>query len=173
MQDLLAPFLSDFVRPFGFVSWQSALVRMLAAIVLGGWIGWERQQHEKAAGLRTHMLVSLAASLFTLIAFDLMTVSLSDMVELRVDPLRLISAVTAGVAFLAAGAIFMGGGRPHGLTTGAALWLAGAVGLACGAGNLVLAAMATVLAVTILWLLRKLPIERVRPHGSRDDGPVG
>lgn len=160
MQDALAPFLSSFVTPFGNVPLQAAALRLVAAALLGALIGWERESRDKAAGLRTHMLVSVAATVFTLIAFDLMTIPGTEDDTLRTDPLRLIEAVTSGVAFLAAGAIFMGHGKPRGLTTGAGLWLAGAVGLACGIGNISLAGMATGLALAILWLLRKVPIER-------------
>ena len=160
MQDALAPFLSNFVTPFGNVPLQAAALRLVAAALLGALIGWERESRDKAAGLRTHMLVSVAATVFTLIAFDLMTIPGTEDDTLRTDPLRLIEAVTSGVAFLAAGAIFMGQGKPRGLTTGAGLWLAGAVGLACGIGNIALAGMATGLALTILWLLRKVPVGR-------------
>lgn len=170
MQDLMTPFLSDFVTPFGNVPWQAAAFRLMAAAFLGAVIGWEREVHREAAGLRTHMLVSLAAAVFTLIAFDLMTISASENNALRVDPLRLIQAITSSVAFLAAGVIFMGGGRPKGLTTGAGLWLAGAVGLSCGTGNIALGAMAIGLAVVILWLLRRPPFEyRDVPEGDHDD----
>lgn len=171
MQDLLAPFLSDFVTPFGKVPWQATALRLVAAALFGALIGWEREAQDKAAGLRTHMLVSVAAAVFTFIAFDLMTIPPSEDDTLKTDPLRLIEAVTSGVAFLAAGVIFMGRGRPRGLTTGAGLWLAGAVGLACGTGNIALAAMATGLALVILWLLRKLPVgngdEADRDHDDR------
>jgi putative Mg2+ transporter-C (MgtC) family protein len=157
MQEFLAVFNSDFIEPFGKVGWPSAALRLFSAALFGGFIGWERERRAKAAGLRTHMIVSVAACLFTLIAFDLMTVPPTEDDMLQIDPLRLIEAVTSGVAFLAAGVIFMSGGRPKGLTTGAGMWLAGAIGLACGIGNLVLAAMATALAIAILWLLSLLP----------------
>ncbi len=72
------------------------------------------------------------------------------------DPIRVIEAVTAGVAFLAAGAIFRSQGDVKGLTTGAGMWLAGAIGVACGAGYCMLAVMATVLAAFILVAVRWL-----------------
>ncbi len=68
--------------------------------------------------------------------------------------------MTAGVAFLAAGIIFTSGGKVKNITTGASMWLAGAVGLACGAGQMPLAAMATLIVVVVLitlrWLERKM-----------------
>ncbi|WP_370296143.1 MgtC/SapB family protein [Poseidonocella sp. HB161398] len=132
-----------------------AALRLCAALVLGGALGVERQVRHKAAGLRTHMLIAIAACLFTLIALDLMALP-GDTTTLRTDPLRLIPAVTSGVAFLAAGTIIFQGDRVHGLTTGASMWMAGAVGLACGIGNIPMAALATVLALIVLELIRRL-----------------
>ncbi|MEQ9674153.1 MAG: MgtC/SapB family protein, partial [Roseovarius indicus] len=74
----------------------------------------------------------------------------------RNDPIRMIEAVTAGVAFLAAGLIFTSGGKVQNVTTGASLWLAGAVGLGCGAGQMPLAAMASVIVLVVLFALRQI-----------------
>lgn len=126
------------------------IFRLIAAAVLGGIVGFERELNARTAGLRTHMLISVAACLFALVSLELSALA----GEARTDPLRLIEAVTAGVAFLVAGSIISSGGKIHGLTTGAGMWLAGATGLACGTGNLALAAVATVIAVVILWWFR-------------------
>ncbi|MGN6891013.1 MgtC/SapB family protein, partial [Neisseria sp. P0014.S004] len=75
------------------------------AVLLGGVIGWEREVKSRAAGLRTHMLIALAAACFTLVAMELVDFSPVNEQQQRTDPLRLIEAVTAGVAFLAAGSI--------------------------------------------------------------------
>lgn len=133
-----------------------ALTRMLAAILLGAVIGFERERKEKPAGLRTHMLVSLAACLFVLTGLEITQLEFGEGDVLRVDPLRLIEAVTAGVAFLAAGLIFKSGDTVRNVTTGASLWLAGAIGLACGAGHVPLAAMTAVLVVIVLYLLGRI-----------------
>lgn len=145
-----------FNEPFTSTPIGVVLVRLLAALVLGGAIGWEREVHSNTAGLRTHMMVSLAACLFTLIAFELMAITPQHDNQLRFDPLRLIEAITAGVAFLAAGSIITSGGKVHGLTTGAGMWLAGAIGLVCGTGRLSLAFLVAVIAVIVLWLLRSM-----------------
>jgi putative Mg2+ transporter-C (MgtC) family protein len=130
--------------------------RLIAALVLGGVIGAEREFVRKPAGLRTHMLVSLAACLFIVVSQQLATVEFRNTEGLRVDPLRLIEAVTAGVAFLAAGLIFTSGGEVRNVTTGASIWLAGAIGLACGSGQIPLAALATGLVVVVLFVLGKM-----------------
>ncbi len=127
-----------------------ALLRLVVAILLGGVIGFERAIHARTAGLRTHILVSLASCLFALLTFEIMARFHGEVS----DPLRLIEAVTSGVAFLAAGSIILSGGNVLGLTTGAGMWLAGAIGLACGIGALALAVLATVIVVPVLWALR-------------------
>src|SRR5690606_23421504 len=122
--------------------------RLAVAALLGAIIGFERELRNRPAGLRTHMLTSLAAAAFTVLTFEIY----HEMVDLnaaiaRLDPLRVIEAVTAGVAFLAAGAIIRSGGNIKGLTTGAGMWMAGAIGVACGSGFYVVAAIATVFVV--------------------------
>ncbi len=161
---------SDFIQPFSVISWQLALLRLGAACLLGGLIGLEREIHDHAAGLRTHILIAMASCLFTLISFDLMGVPVpgADEETLRTDPLRLIEAVTAGVAFLAAGTIITQGARVRGLTTGAGMWMAGAVGLTCGVGNLWLAGMATGLSLVVLWLLSALS-KMINPRDDKGD----
>lgn len=126
--------------------------RLMAALILGGIIGIEREVNAEGAGLRTHILVSMASCLFALLAFEM----LADPTGKGSDPLRLIEAVTAGVAFLAAGSIITSGGKIKGLTTGAGMWMAGAIGLSCGVGNIALGAIASVLAVIVLWVFRHL-----------------
>ena len=142
--------IADLRGSFVAVPPEVAGARLLAALLLGGAIGWERERRVKPAGLRTHMLISMAAALFILISQELVTMDFGGKGQMRPDPLRLIEAVTAGVAFLAAGAIFTAGGKVRNLTTGAGMWMAGAIGVACGAGRLPLALMATVIVVTVM-----------------------
>ena len=97
------------------------VLRLLAAAVLGGIVGFERELHARNAGLRTHMLISVAACLFALVGLELMAIAEAAGGEAKADPLRLIEAVTAGVAFLVAGSIISSGGRVQGLTTGAGM----------------------------------------------------
>jgi putative Mg2+ transporter-C (MgtC) family protein len=80
--------------------------------------------------------------------------------EIRIDPIRLIEATTAGVAFLAAGLIFFSKGQVHGLTTGAGMWLAGAIGLAVGLGFWQIAVLATGLTVTVLGILSVFQLKK-------------
>ena len=158
--------LSDLFGPMDSMTLPIAAMRLSLARALGALIGWERERREREAGLRTHMLICLAAAIFTLIAMELTFFPDGTEGELRVDPLRLIEAVTAGVAFLAAGSIITSGGNVRGLTTGASMWLAGAIGLACGAGNGQIAVLGTGMGLAVLWIVRLT----LKPLAHGDDG---
>jgi putative Mg2+ transporter-C (MgtC) family protein len=132
------------------------VLRILMAVVVGCLIGLDRELRNKPAGMRTHILISLAAAVFTLITFELHMQFAGQEGERTADPVRIIEAVTAGVAFLAAGAIIQSRGNVQGLTTGANMWLAGALGVACGAGYYFLAVVGTVFALIVLVALAKL-----------------
>ena len=159
------PLTQELTGTFAAVPLSVAAARLGAAIVLGALIGFERERKQKPAGLRTHMLVSMAAALFVITGIEISELDFSGGTSQgqQVDPLRLIEAVTAGVAFLAAGLIFTSGGRVVNVTTGASLWLAGAVGLSCGAGQIPLAALAAVTVVITLWAIGKVE-RRVGTH---------
>ena len=147
--------LDEFTGTFSAVPPSVAFARLLAAIFLAACIGFERERRGKPAGLRTHILVSVAACLFVILGLELAAMDFGGSSEQRNDPLRMIEAVTAGVAFLAAGLIFTSNGKVKNITTGASLWLVGAVGLGCGAGQMPLAAMATGIVLFVLLLLRQ------------------
>lgn len=128
-------------------------VRLVIAAVLGAVIGFEREVQNGSAGLRTHILIALAACLFTLLAFEIYEIAVAGGSE-SPDPIRAVEAVTAGIAFLGAGAIFQQRGNVRGLTTGAGMWLAGAVGVATALGYYLIALGVAILAVLILAALR-------------------
>ncbi|ADO44352.1 MgtC/SapB transporter (plasmid) [Ketogulonicigenium vulgare Y25] len=170
--DLQNLWQSEFGDPFLALSIEVVLLRLAFAALLGAAIGFERELHASSAGLRTHMMIALAACLFAIIADEIIIRQLDSGQQLNMDPLRLIEAVTAGVAFLAAGSIITSGGRITGLTTGAGMWMAGAIGLACGTGLIPLAILASVLALIVLWFLRRLShaIARGGNQASEENG---
>ena len=139
-----------------------AMLRLGAAMLCGGVIGWEREASARAAGLRTHMLIAVAAALFVIVGLELMDFNrlAGEGVSIEPDPLGLIGAVTSGVAFLGAGSIVIAGGNVRGVTTGASMWLCGAVGLCCGMGDVLLALMVTGMAVVVLLVIPLV----LRPH---------
>lgn len=125
-----------------------------AAFVLCGIIGIERQISHKSAGMRTHMLVGLGAAGFTLVsAYGFSSASGPATV---LDPSRIAAQVVSGVGFLGAGVIFMRRDVVRGLTTAASIWLTAAVGMACAAGMVVLAAAMTALHIVAMVVLGPL-----------------
>ncbi|MEE2566870.1 MgtC/SapB family protein [Hyphobacterium marinum] len=131
----------------------AVLSRLAAAAVFGMAIGIDRELNRHRAGLRTHMLICVAAALFTIMAIELAYLSTETGEAAQADLLRIIEAVTAGVAFLGAGAIIQARGAVHGMTTAAGMWLAGAIGVAAGAGFYGIGLAATLIGVLILTAL--------------------
>jgi putative Mg2+ transporter-C (MgtC) family protein len=147
---------ADFSDLPGVAEVTQVVLRLLLAALLGGILGFQREQEGKEAGLRTHMLVALGAAFFTLVPYQ------AGM--LLVDMSRVLQGIIAGVGFLGAGTILKQNeaGQIHGLTTAAGLWLTAAVGIAAGLGREASAVLATVLAFIILALL---------PHLGRKPAP--
>lgn len=141
--------------------------RLVLAVVFGACIGLDREWRKRPAGLRTHMLVSLAAATFTITASELYAAARAEHPETSADPLRIIEAITAGVAFLGAGSIIQSRGDIQGMTTGASMWAAGAIGMACGGGQAMLALTVLVLTMVILTLLGYI---QHRVQAQADDG---
>jgi len=113
------------------------------AFLFSALIGLEREIRRKSAGLRTYTLVGLASALFFLISkYGFGDVLVADKVVL--DPSRVAAQIVSGIGFLGAGIIFVRTDSVTGLTTAATIWLTAAVGMACGAGLLLLATAATV-----------------------------
>lgn len=140
-------------------------IRLAIAAALGGLIGFEREFNTAEAGLRTHILISVAAALFTILAFEIFH-TIQDASQTNPDPIRAVEAVTAGIAFLGAGAIFRSGAGVQGLTTGAGMWLAGAVGVATSLGYYLIAAGVALLAVVVMAALRVLAHRIIRRKDS-------
>ena len=128
------------------------LIRLLVAAALAAVLGWEREHARKSAGLRTHMLVGIAAALYTSIAeLSVADIALGE-TGLRADPIRAIQAVAIGIGFLGSGVIFVSRheDRVQGLTTAASIWATAAIGIAAGLEHYVLAVGATVLLLFVL-----------------------
>ena len=133
--------MEQLVEEFGhatFTPFPVVVARLLLAALFGAAIGFEREWRNRPAGLRTHIVVCVAAATFAILTIEIIhapmfTVdTLGDAV--KVDPIRVVEAVTAGVAFLAAGVVIFTRGQVHGLTTGAGSRARSAspAGLACG-----------------------------------------
>ncbi|MDQ2982584.1 MAG: MgtC/SapB family protein [Actinomycetota bacterium] len=145
------------------LDWPEVLLRVALAAVLGGALGLERELREREAGLRTHLLVSVGSALFTLVsAYGFSEFLNSGQSVIRADPTRIAAQIVTGIGFLGAGAIIRQGISVRGLTTAATLWVAAAIGLACGAGYYSAAAITTALSIVALWPLRLIAYRIVR-----------
>ena len=131
------------------------LLRLAAPTAFGALLGWERESADKPAGLRTHMLVGLGASCFTLVGLSLFHQVADGELGEGMDPIRVVEGVATGIGFLGAGTILKKGDDSKGLTTAAGVWAVGAIGAACGAGFYALAA-ATAAAGVLILLARRL-----------------
>lgn len=158
------------------LSWLEALARIGVAAALGGVVGLERELDEKAAGLRTHMLVAVGSALFTLVG----AYGFSDFPSRTVDPTRVAAQVVTGIGFLGAGLIFRQGFTIRGLTTAASLWLVAAIGMAAGAGFWKGAVIATIVALVSLrpleWMKGVAIPQRAAAHlvvELKEDGTAG
>lgn len=127
-------------------------LRLLLALLLGGVIGFEREQNNRAAGLRTHILVCLGSTLIMLLSMYGFA-EFAKLDNVRLDPARLAAQVISGIGFLGAGTILFTGKSITGLTTAASLWVVAAIGLAVGAGFYYAAGLACGLALVSLFLL--------------------
>lgn len=133
------------------------LLRLLLAAVLAGAIGIERELREQEAGLRTHMLVCVGATMFMLVGvYGWSGYELGNDIGVVVDPSRVASYVVSGIGFLGAGAIIRHGINVKGLTTAASLWVVAAIGVAVGAGMYSLAVATTALVILALWPLSQV-----------------
>jgi putative Mg2+ transporter-C (MgtC) family protein len=149
------------------LGWGETFLRLVVASALGGAIGLERELDEKAAGLRTHMLVSAGSALFTLVSaygFSGILGQSGSNVLVRLDPSRIAAQIVTGIGFLGAGVIFRQGFTVRGLTTAASLWMVAAIGMAAGAGFWRGALIATLAALISLrpleWLKARMIPQR-------------
>jgi putative Mg2+ transporter-C (MgtC) family protein len=159
------------------------LLRLVIATVLSGAIGYERERTGKDAGLRTHMLVAVGATLFVsftnlfvIESLPLAPVGPVGNFRVQIEPLATVEAIVTGISFLGAGTIFVSGkgNRVRGLTTAASIWVTAAVGIAVGLERYVLAVGSTLLILVILHVMGRMEIDRKDRGGEarQDDQGV-
>lgn len=141
-------------------------LRLIAAVVLAGLIGLDREVRRKPVGFKTLMLVALGAAGFCVTVMEMIAQTGGD-ASFAHAPDRVIQGVIGGIGFLGAGAIIQEGARVRGVTTGATIWLAGGIGVACGFGLYVHAGLITAIALFVLivlgWSERRIFPDRDRP----------
>ena len=161
------------------------LLQALVALLLGGIQGWEREAAGKWAGLRTHMLLCLAAMLFVRLGRMLIGESAEDVepAAIRADPVHIIAAVATGISFLGAGTIFREhSGKSRGLTTAAGLLVTACIGIAVAMDRYIIASGVTLICLFVQGTLRRFerkvlaaPKEALRQEedGHRQDDAIG
>ncbi|MBI4800846.1 MAG: MgtC/SapB family protein [Desulfarculus sp.] len=147
-----------------YVDDQTMILRMVLAAGLGLLVGFERERHGRAAGLRTYMLVAMAGAMLMGLSLHLaqMFEAAGTASSFRLDPGRIPSYAIAGMGFLGAGAIIQGSLSARGVTTAAAMWTCTGVGLAVGSGLYWPSLAAVALVLVALNLLR--PLAHLIPH---------
>ncbi|HNW25893.1 MAG TPA: MgtC/SapB family protein [Candidatus Gastranaerophilaceae bacterium] len=130
-------------------------IRIAAAILFGFGIGLERELTNKYAGLRTHILVCLGSCVFTILSIYAFPMAVdSTNPQAFGDPARIAAQILTGIGFIGGGTVLRHGSSVYGLTTAATLWISASIGMACGAGFLDIAFMATVFSILVLVLIR-------------------
>jgi len=153
--------------PLAIFSWGEMLLRLGLAALLGLLLGLDRELRGHDAGVRTHALVSLSSAM-------IMVSSLELHVQLAAngdapDPLRAIQGLSQAIGFIAAGMIFVHRGAVLNMTTAANIWIAAAIGIACGCGQYRIVVVGAALALVLLVLVGA--IERFLPRDAKkDDG---
>ncbi|HEY1695769.1 MAG TPA: MgtC/SapB family protein [Polyangiaceae bacterium] len=138
------------------ISHEQMIVRIAVGAVFGGVIGYERDRHRRPVGLRTHLIVAMAAATFMVISSQFVYwqhYGKDDLVE--VDPSRIAASVVSAVGFLAGGAILRTGVTVQGLTTAAGLWLVTAIGMCSGAGMFFESGVVALMGLLALTVLRR------------------
>ena len=153
--------------PLALFTWTELLLRLGSASLIGLLLGLDREIKGHEAGIRTHALVALSSA-------TIMASSLILFVHLRgedfaPDPLRAVQGLSQAIGFIAAGMIFVSGNAVRNMTTAANIWIAAAIGIACGAGQYRLVIVASALALILLTAVKL--IERYMPagRGASDD----
>ncbi|WP_334656916.1 MgtC/SapB family protein [Sphingomonas panaciterrae] len=150
--------------------WTTIGIRLLLATAIGLALGFEREWRGHDAGLRTHALVALSAATITVSA--LLLADDAHGRDTDSDPLRVVQGLAQAIGFIAGGLIFVRGGDVRNMTTAASLWMAAAVGITAGAGQLALVVLSSAIALLLLTGVglaeRLLPKRDHRPAPPED-----
>jgi putative Mg2+ transporter-C (MgtC) family protein len=152
---------------------QEAVLRLFLSFLLGSVVGMEREYTQQSAGLRTHILVCLGATIFMLVSISDMSrgmhlnghpVVASGMVQ---DPSRVAAQIVSGIGFIGGGAVLRHGANIRGLTTAASLWTMASIGMLIGVGDYQLAIVATFFAFLVLFIVGALERSMFRKYLKR------
>lgn len=150
--------------PLAVFSWGEMLLRLGLAALLGLLLGLDRELRGHDAGVRTHALVSLSSAMIMVSSLEL-HVQLADNGNAP-DPLRAIQGLSQAIGFIAAGMIFVHRGAVVNMTTAANIWIAAAIGIACGCGQYRIVVVGAALALVLVAAVRVL--ERFSPSKTKE-----
>ena len=158
---------TEYISAISGISFQFDLVlRMLASMLAGAIIGFERKRRQKEAGIRTHCMVAIGAALFAIVSkYGYLDIVWID--GISADASRIAANIVTGVSFLGAGMIFVRSKSIRGLTTAAGIWSVSAVGLAFGTGMYCIGIFTTILIVLIQFVLYK-PLLKLEGASSKE-----
>ncbi len=143
-------YLLDICEVLILIAEKDIVINLLLILFLSGLIGYERERHNRPAGLRTHILVGVGATILMMISISM------NKLYVESDAGRIAAQVVSGVGFLGAGTIIKEGFSVKGLTTAASLWATAAIGLAVGGNYYFLASLTTFLVIVALFLLNRM-----------------
>ncbi|MDO5437169.1 MAG: MgtC/SapB family protein [bacterium] len=146
-------FITEFIKNGDF--YILIITRMVAAIFLASLLGVERELTGKVAGLRTHILVCTGACVFTLLSIYGFKMHVTEGISGVNDPARIGAQIITGIGFIGAGTIMRTGSNILGITTAATLWMAAAIGMACGCGLFSIGLFASLSTLFVLILIRQ------------------
>lgn len=134
------------------------VLRLLLAVFCGAVLGYERERHGRSAGLRTNILVCTGAALMMVVSkyFYFKPGEFTGNITTALDPARIAAQIVTGIGFLGAGVIIKERGGIRGLTTAATLWFNAGLGMACGAGMIILPLFCTTIGLASLTILKKV-----------------
>jgi putative Mg2+ transporter-C (MgtC) family protein len=132
---------------------QDMTIRVIMIVLLAGVVGYDRELRHKPAGTKTHILVGLGSTIFTIMSIYFY---IGFAGKAQVDPTRIAAQIVTGIGFLGAGTIIQFGGSVIGLTTAASLWSIAGIGVAVGAGNYYLAVLSTGVIMVVFMVINRL-----------------
>ena len=152
-----------YFEQFTLLQYAEFCLRLIFAFLVGGMVGFERSQHFKEAGVRTHVIVCCTSALIMLISkYGFADMGSSAVMEAfgtkGADSARVAAQAVSGISFLCAGVIIKVGGNIRGLTTAAGIWMTASIGLAIGAGMYIVSAFMAILLFLMQYVFRRVPL---------------
>ena len=141
------------------------IIKLSLSLILGLVIGLEREITNKNAGLRTHILICLGSTVFTILSIHGFTTEIIQQgVRIQNDPARIAAQIITGVGFIGGGAVLRNGTSISGLTTAATIWIMASIGMSIGAGSYELAIITTLITFIVLVVIRKFETSFLSQH---------